>query len=135
MGELVPQEHGGALYRPSKGETPNPNGRPKKWMNTLIESGYSKSQINDCYTALLAQTEEKLIELRDDKSLDILVRKTAKALLKEWDKGTIYNQEVMITRVHGQPKEEIDQRTEMTVKINIIKASEIDDANRSETIH
>lgn len=118
MGELVPQDHGGALYRPAKGETPNPNGRPKKWMTILIDNGYSKSQINDCYTALLAQTEDKLIELRDDKSLDILVRKTAKALLKEWEKGTLYNQELMITRVHGQPKEEIDQ-TVTTTSYNI----------------
>jgi hypothetical protein len=29
MAELEEQPHGGALYRPSKGETANPNGRPK----------------------------------------------------------------------------------------------------------
>lgn len=29
MGKLEPQKHGGALYRPDKGETPNPKGPPK----------------------------------------------------------------------------------------------------------
>lgn len=29
MGKIELQKHGGSLYRPSKGETANPNGRPK----------------------------------------------------------------------------------------------------------
>lgn len=39
MGKLEPQKHGGALYRPAKGETPNPNGVPKgtKHLSTWIQ--------------------------------------------------------------------------------------------------
>lgn len=39
MGQLEPQPHGGALYRPDKGETANPNGVPKgtKHLSTWIQ--------------------------------------------------------------------------------------------------
>ena len=128
MGELEKQEHGGALYRPSKGETPNPSGRPKKWQSELIKDGYKKSEINDCYSGLLGQTEDKLIELRDDKSLDIMIRKTAKALLKEFEKGSLWNQEMIITRLHGQPKQEI----ETDIKITAFKVKFNDEAKDKE---
>lgn len=103
------------------GQSGNPNGRPKKWQTDLIQGGYTKLQINECYATLLGQTEEELIAIRDNKDLDILIRKTAKALLKEWEKGTIYNQETMITRLHGQPKQEIEAQVNITafkVKFN-----------------
>lgn len=39
MGKLEVQKHGGALYRPAKGETPNPAGKPKgaKHLSTYIQ--------------------------------------------------------------------------------------------------
>ena len=102
----------------------NKGGRPKKWVSELLDEGYKKAEINDCYSTLLAQTEAKLKEIRDNPDLDILIRKTAKALLKEWDKGTMYNQEVIITRLHGQPKQEIEAQVNITkfdVKFNDTK--------------
>lgn len=40
MGKLEPQPHGGALYRPDKGETPNPAGQPKgtQHLSTVIQN-------------------------------------------------------------------------------------------------
>lgn len=35
MGTLEKQKHGGALYRPAKGETQNPNGRLRKLDSSL----------------------------------------------------------------------------------------------------
>lgn len=86
----------------------NRAGRPKKWQSELLEMGYTKSQQDACYSGLLGQTVSKVMELRDDETQDFLIRNTAKAMIKAWEKGTLYVTETMITRTFGQPKESVD---------------------------
>ena len=40
MATQVPARNGGTLTRPDKGETMNPNGRPRKYVSQLKEQGY-----------------------------------------------------------------------------------------------
>ena len=69
----VEQPHGGKLKIPEKGETNNPNGRPKKsfsLMNeTLKKEGYeplTKAQLMEAYSLLFSIDEEKISELGGD---------------------------------------------------------------------
>mgnify|MGYP001578258838 CR=1 FL=1 len=114
MGELIPQEHGGAINRFVKGESGNPNGRAKKWVSTLKENGYKKSEIVDAIEVLMSMDKGELEEVVKDETNTILELTIAKALLKGLEKGTLYNLETLTTRVHGQPKQEIDQTITVT---------------------
>lgn len=108
MARAIKGARGGTLYALEKGETANPNGRPRKWVSTLKEQGYKLSEINDCLMVLASMTEEELKKVRDDESLTIMERTTAKALINGLVKGSIYNQETLITRIYGKPKETSD---------------------------
>ena len=109
------------------GESGNPNGRKKKWQTELLKDyGYSKSEINDCYMLLLDSTLKELEAIRDNEAMDILARKTAKALIKEWEKGSLWNQEILITRRHGQPKQEIEAEFRTTIIKAVLNKKEPD---------
>ena len=43
--------NGGTLKVPEKGETANPNGRPKKFTTLMKEQGYKLSEVNDSIQA------------------------------------------------------------------------------------
>ena len=87
----------------------NLKGRPRKWVSTLSAQGYKKSEINDCLQVLMSSTIPELKEIEKDEANTIMERTVAKALLEGHRKGTPYNMETFITRVHGQPKQEIEQ--------------------------
>ena len=43
-----------------KGQSGNPNGRPRKYVTTLAANGYKRSEINDTIQAMMAMTIEEL---------------------------------------------------------------------------
>jgi hypothetical protein len=64
-----------------KGQSGNPNGRPRKYVSTLIDQGYKRSEINDTIQN--------------------------SAIRKSIEKGTLYSMETLLSRVYGQPKQEV----------------------------
>ena len=114
MGELIPQEHGGAVNRYTKGESGNPNGRPRKWVSKLKDKGYTKTEILDAIQVVMSMDAPALQEVLDDEANTILERTIAKALLEGLRKGTLYNLETLTTRLHGMPKQEIEQNVNIT---------------------
>lgn len=73
--------NGGKLKIPEKGETNNPNGRPKKSFALLNDSlkkeGYqplTKLQLTEAYSLLLSIDEEKIQELADDVTQPLAIR-------------------------------------------------------------
>lgn len=92
-----------------KGVSGNPNGRPKKFVTTLKEQGYKRSEINDTIQALLSMNLQELKEVFEDKEATILEKTIANALKKSLEKGSLYSIETLISRVYGQPKQEIEQ--------------------------
>lgn len=99
----------------------NLKGRPKKWITTLKEQGYSKSQVNDTIQVLLNLSIEELKDVYESDSTNILEKTVAHALKKSLEKGTLYSIETLLTRVYGQPKQEIEAQVSITkfdVKFN-----------------
>ena len=101
------QAHGGSLTRPSKGETMNPNGRPKKYVTTLTEMGHKRSEINDTIQAMMAMTMKELQEVYENPTATVLEKTIAGAMRKSIEKGTLYSMETLLSRVFGQPKQEV----------------------------
>jgi len=90
--EMIRQKHWGALVRPAKGETMNPNGRPRKLIalvnQELAKKWYApatKADIEENYMSLLQLEEDELKLLLKDTSKPMLIRILAKNLL--WGKG------------------------------------------------
>ena len=93
------------------GNNANPNGRPKKVVTKLKELGYSKDDINQTYMNMLGMTRQELEAIDKDKSGQYTIAEQiiAGALVKSHDKNSLFNIESLVTRVHGKPKETVDQ--------------------------
>lgn len=115
-----------------KGESGNPKGRPKKFVTMLKEQGYKRSEINDTIQALLSMNLQELKEVFDDKNATILEKTIANALKKSLEKGSLYSIETLITRVYGQPKQEIEQSITQH-NISLLSIDPLDDSNDNST--
>ena len=90
-----------------KGQSGNPNGRPRKYVTTLAANGYRRSEINDTIQAMMAMTIEELKGVYENPSATILEKTIAGAMRKSLEKGTLYSLETLLSRVYGQPKQEV----------------------------
>ena len=90
-----------------KGQSGNPNGRPRKYVTLLVDQGYKRSEINDTIQAMMAMTIEELKGVYENPSATILEKTIAGAMRKSLEKGTLYSLETLLSRVYGLPKQEI----------------------------
>jgi hypothetical protein len=114
-----PQPHGGTLTRPAKGETMNPNGRPRKYVSTLRDQGYKLAEINDCIQVMMAMTVDELREAFENKQATVLEKTIAAAIKKSIEKGSLYSIETLLTRVYGKPKETVDMDVQGEVHVTL----------------
>lgn len=101
------------------GESGNPAGRPRKWVNTLKGQGYKQSEINDVINVCMSMTEAELQDVADDENRTILERTVANSLLKGRKTSSLYNMDNLITRAHGYPKESLDANIQGDVKVTL----------------
>jgi len=90
------------------GQSGNPNGRPKKYVTSLVEQGYKLSEINDTIQNILGMNVEELKDVWDDANATVLEKTVANALRRGIEKGSLYNLETLLSRVYGQPKQAIE---------------------------
>ena len=119
------QPHGGTLTRPAKGETMNPNGRPRKYVSLLKDSGYKLSEINDTIQSMMAMDLEELKQVWDNPKATILEKTIANAMKKSLEKGSLYSLETLLTRVYGKPKEQVDMNVDNKVEVVFVKGKTI----------
>ncbi len=84
-----------------KGQSGNPNGRPRKYVSTLVDQGYKRSEINDTIQNMMAMTLEEVKAVWDNPTATVLEKTIASAIRKSIEKGTL------LSRVYGQPKQEV----------------------------
>ena len=90
-----------------KGTSGNPKGRPRKFVSLLASQGYTRSEINDTLQAMMSMTIEDLAEVYKEPKATILEKTVANAMKKSLEKGTLYSLETLLSRVYGQPKQEV----------------------------
>ena len=90
-----------------KGTSGNHNGRPRKFVSLLAKQGYTRSEINDTLQAMMSMTIDELAEVYKDPKATILEKTVANAMKKSLEKGTLYSLETLLSRVYGQPKQEV----------------------------
>lgn len=100
----IPNEE---LNQFQKGTSGNPNGRPRKFVSLLAKQGYTRSEINDTLQAMMSMTIEELADVYKDPKATILEKTVANAMKKSLEKGTLYSLETLLSRVYGQPKQEV----------------------------
>ena len=93
----------------TKGQSGNPNGRPRKFVTTLKEIGYKRSEINDTIQAMMAMDKDELTDVFKNPKATILEITIASAMKKSIEKGTLYSMETLLSRVFGMPKQEVEQ--------------------------
>ena len=92
-----------------KGQSGNPNGRPKKLFCELVKNGgYSRSQIIDVYRQISSLNEEGLHTILDNEEAPMLEKLLAKAMLKDLAKGNLFATKEIMDRAIGKATEKIE---------------------------
>jgi predicted transcriptional regulator len=117
MARAIKQKHGGTLKVLQKGETANPNGRPKKYVTLLKEQGYKLSEVNDTIQTIMAMDLEELKAVWDNPKATVLEKTIANALRKSLEKGSLYSIDTLLNRVYGKPKETSQVTTDGRIEV------------------
>ena len=126
-GKRVPNSEGTQF---KKGKSGNPNGRPRKWVSTLTDIGYKKSEIHDCLRALMAMDMDELTDVYKNPNATMLEKTVANALRADLKKGTTTTIDKIIERVDGKPAQEIRQHNigaPTAMKIEIVRGTSPED--------
>jgi hypothetical protein len=83
----------------------NTNGAPRKLVTTLNMLGYLSHEVNSTILNTLAMTEDEAKEIANGEDYSILERITAAALLRDMEKGSLWNLELLLSRTIGKPKQ------------------------------
>lgn len=125
MAKAVKQAHGGTLNILQKGETANPNGRPRKYVSLLKEQGYKLAEINDSIQVLMSMNEKELEGVAKNNEATVLEKTVAKAILKSMNNGSLYSMDTLLSRVYGKPKEQVDVQADTKIEVVFVDGKTI----------
>jgi hypothetical protein len=90
-------------------------GRPKKFTTLMKEEGYKLSEVNDSIQAIMAMDEQEIKKVLKNEDATMLEKTVAKAIIKSYEKGSLYSMDTLLSRVYGKPKETVDATVEAKV--------------------
>ena len=125
MAKAIKQAHGGVLNVLQKGETANPNGRPRKYVSMLKEQGYKLAEINDSIQVLMSMNEKELEGVAKNNEATVLEKTVAKAILKSMNNGSLYSMDTLLSRVYGKPKEQVDVQADTRIEVVFVDGKTI----------
>ena len=108
-----------------KGQTGNPNGRPRKYVTLLKEQGYKLSEINDTIQVMMSMNTTELKEVYDNPKATILEKTIAGAMNKSLIKGSLYSLDTLLSRVYGKPKEQLDIQQDTKIEVVFVEGKTI----------
>jgi hypothetical protein len=102
-------------FKKGEDERRHLEGRPKKFTTLLKEHGYSLSEVNDSIQAIMSMNEVEIKEVLKNTDATMLEKTVAKAIIKSYEKGSLYSMDTLMNRVYGKPKEEVNATIEAKV--------------------
>jgi hypothetical protein len=117
--------NGGTLIVPEKGETANPNGRPRKYVSMLRDQGYKLSEVNDTIQTIMSMDLDELKLIWENPKATILEKTVANALMTSLKKGSLYSIDTLLTRVYGKPKETSDVTMDQRIEVVFVNGKTI----------
>jgi hypothetical protein len=96
----------------------NVSGAPRKLISKISELGYNNREIADTLMNIAALTKAEIQSITENEECTLLERMVAKALLRDYEKGSLWNLETIISRAVGKPRE--TQSIESTGKIEVV---------------
>ena len=105
----------------------NRNGRPRKFISKLKDTGYSQSEILDAIQVLISFNTEELRGIKNNQDSTVLEQTIASAILLSIQKGDLNTLETLLTRVYGKPKEKIEQDIKITSHVIKLKFGNTDE--------
>ena len=99
-----------------KGETHNPNGRPKNKLTLAKEAGLSKTDIYNVIVSMIGNTAKELHAINDDPSQPIYKSIISSALLQDLKRKQISTVESIFDRVFGKPTQKSNVSGSLTVR-------------------
>jgi hypothetical protein len=105
----------------------NRNGRPRKFISKLKETGYTQSEILDAIQVLISLNNEELRGIKNNQDSTVLEQTIASAILLSIQKGDLNTLETLLTRVYGKPKEKIEQDIKITSHVIKLKFGNTDE--------
>jgi len=108
-----------------KGQSGNPNGRPRKYVTLLKDQGYKLSEINDTIQVMMSMDVEELKSVYDNPRATILEKTIANAMNKSLNKGSLYSLDTLLTRVYGKPKEQMDIQQDTRIEVVFVEGKTI----------
>ena len=108
-----------------KGQSGNPNGRPRKYVTLLKDQGYKLSEINDTIQVMMSMDVDELKLVYDNPKATILEKTIANAMNKSLNKGSLYSLDTLLTRVYGKPKEQYDIQQDSRIEVVFVEGKTI----------
>ena len=100
-------------------------GAPKKWATVQKEMQYTKEEVLITFRAIMVRPIEELRKLAQDEthssSIEAMV---AKAIVTDYDKGSLYRTDSILDRLWGKATEHKDETINLNVtslKVEVIK--------------
>ncbi len=91
-----------------KGQSGNPNGRPKKVATKLKGVGYSPKEISDAILILMAKTKSQLEKIAKSSKSTALELIIISAIIKGVKSGKVIDVMALVTRAIGQPVQTVN---------------------------
>jgi hypothetical protein len=89
MAKKIPGRNGGTLQNWEKGESGNPAGRPRKIAGSFKHEGYTKYEISDSITKILAMNQSELKKLSASEDITAFERIILKVISESLKKGKL----------------------------------------------
>lgn len=104
----MPRGSGLIPFKKGKEWKGNRFGRPRKLLTQIEAIGYSKGEVQGIINAILALSVDEVKNIAENNKADVLERTIARALIKSFEKGSLYSIDNLLSRSHGKPTEMVD---------------------------